>query len=87
MLLIESEILFDIDSPKEDKDLRLKTQLERMTQQGIGHATTGASATMDDLKIEWLCMPGAESGLQEQFESRFEKLLKSNIITSTSGKS
>ena len=76
MLLIDSEILMDIDSPKEDKDLRLKTQLDRMTQQGIGHATTSASVTIDELNIEWLCMPGAEAGLQKQFDERFEKLLK-----------
>ena len=76
MLLIDSEILMDIDSPKEDKDLRLKTQLERMTQQGIGHATTSVAARLNDLKIEWLCMPGAETALQKQFDERFEKLLK-----------
>ena len=76
MLLIDSEILMDIDSPKEDKDLRLKTQLERMTQQGIGHATTSVAARLNDLKIEWLCMPGAETALQKQFDERFERLLK-----------
>lgn len=75
MLLIDCEILLDIDSPKEDKDLRLQTQLERMKQQGIGNAATSAAASMDDLKIEWLCLPGAEAELQKQFDDRFGKLL------------
>jgi len=76
MLLIESEILLDIDSPKEDKDLRLQTQLDKMKQQGIGNTTTDASATMDEVKIDWLCMPGAKAELQKQFDERFGKLLK-----------
>ena len=77
MLLIESEILFDIDSPEEDKSLRLQTQLERMTQQGIGNAAASASATKDGLKIEWHCMPGAEAKLQQQFDDRFAKIANS----------
>ena len=75
MLLIDSEILFDIDSPKEDKDLRLQTQLERMTQQGIGNVAAGAFTTIDELKVKWFCLPGAEAGLQKQFDERFERLL------------
>lgn len=76
MRLIECEILLDIDSPKEDKNLRLQTQLDKMKQQGIGNASTSASATIDELKIEWLCMPGAEAKLQKQFDDRFRKLLQ-----------
>jgi len=75
MLLIESEILLDVDSPEEDKDLRLKTQLDKMRQQGIGNTVADASATMDEIKIQWLCMPGAEAKLQKQFDARFAKLL------------
>jgi len=75
MLLIDCEILLDIDSPSEDKDLRLQTQLEKMKQQGIGNASTSA-ASMAELNIEWLCMPGAEATLQKQFDDRFRVLLK-----------
>lgn len=79
MLLIDCEILLDVDSPSEDKDLRLQTQLDRMKQQGIGNASTSA-AKMDELNIEWLCMPGAEATLQKPFDERFRKLLKSESV-------
>jgi hypothetical protein len=77
MLLIESEIMLDVDSPKEDKDLRLQTQLDKMKQQGIGNAAADVSTAMDEVKIDWLCMPGAEAELQKQFDERFGRLLKS----------
>lgn len=76
LLLINCEILIGIDSPKEDKDLRLQIQLDRMKQQGFGNAPIDISATMNNNKLEWLCMPGAEAKLQKQFDERFNKLIK-----------
>ena len=79
LLLIESEIMVDIESPKEDKDLRLQIQLDRMKQQGIGNAVTNKSLAMNDLKLEWLCLPGAEAKLQKEFDVRFSQLMKEKI--------
>ena len=75
LFLIESEILLSVDSPTEDKRLRLQTQMERMEQQGIGSASTSASGTTEELKIEWFCLPGGEAKLQKQFDDRFKQLL------------
>ncbi len=76
LLLIESEILLDIESPKVDKDLRLQIQLEKMKQQGIGNAIINKTAAINELKVEWLCLPGAEAKLQSEFDKRFDKLLQ-----------
>ncbi len=75
MFLIDCEILLDVESPEEDKNLRLQTQLDRMKQQGIGQAVANAAEEMEELKIQWLCMPGAEVALQKQFDERFKKLV------------
>ena len=77
LLLIECEILLDIESPKEDKDLRLQIQLDRMKQQGIGNSPINTTETMNELKLKWLCTPGAEAKLQKQFDGRFDKLMTS----------
>jgi len=31
---------------------------------------------MDELKLEWLFMPGAEVKLQKKFDTRFKRLFK-----------
>ena len=67
--------MLDIESPKEDKNLRLQIQLDKMKQQGIGNAITNTSSEMDEHKLEWLCMPGAEAKLQKKFDDRFSKLI------------
>lgn len=75
-LLIEAEILMDIESPKEDRAVRMQIQLDKMKSKGIGHALIDKSKAIKDLNLNWLCMPGAEADLQNQFDKRFGQLLK-----------
>lgn len=75
MLCIDLEILLGKDSPKEDASLRMKVQLERMQKQGIGHDQTNKTNAIDEMKIDWLCLPGAESEEQKLLDKRFAKLI------------
>ena len=76
LLLIDSEILLDIESPKEDKDMRLQIQLDRMKSQGIGNVAVDRASALEEMKTEWFCMPGAEAKVQEGFDKRFATISK-----------
>ena len=45
-----------------------------MKEQGFGNAPINTSAKMDELKLEWICLPGAEAKLQKKFDARFDTL-------------
>lgn len=75
MLCIDLEILMEVESPKEDKDLRMNIQLERMKSQGIGRSQVSKQEQIAEYKLDWLCLPGAEAALQEVLDKRFSALL------------
>lgn len=72
MLCIDLEILLDITSPEQDRDLRTKIQLDRMKQQGLIHSPEQEQQKIKELKIDWYCLPGAEPKLQRELQKRFE---------------
>ena len=76
MLCIDLEILLGKDSPKEDTSLRMKVQLEKMQKQGIGHDQTNKTKAINEMKIDWLCLPGAEPKIQKELDQRFASLSK-----------
>ena len=76
LLCINLEILLGVDSPAEDATLRMKVQLERMQKEGIGHAQAARNDALSELKLDWMCLPGAEPELQKQLDQRFVKLIK-----------
>jgi len=76
LLLIDCEILLDVESPKEDKDLRLQIQLDRMKQQGIGNTALNVTDKLEALKLDWLCIPGAKANIQKEFDTRFDAMFK-----------
>ena len=78
LLCIELEIALDAPSPEYDKALRMQIQLERMKETGIGQITSQQSSAINDLKLDWLCLPGAEPKLQAQLEQRFKTLISKN---------
>lgn len=78
MLCVDLEILLGVDSPNDDKELRMKVQLERMKTDGIGRGQTEKDTVLNDLKLDWLCLPGAEPVIQSTLNQRFEKLIGKN---------
>ena len=77
-LCLDLEILLDVESPSEDKALRMQVQLDRMKNKGLGHAKN-KDAALKELKIDWLCLPGANPKLQKSLEQRFQKALKESV--------
>jgi len=75
-LCIDLEILLGVDSPSEDTAIRMQLQLERMQQKGLGQAELQKDQAIEELKLDWLCLPGAEPKSQAELDQRFSKLLK-----------
>lgn len=76
MLCIDLEILLGEDSPAEDKQLRMKVQFDRMKKDGIGRGQVKKETMLSDLKLDWLCLPGADPAIQISLDKRFESLIK-----------
>ncbi len=75
LLCIDLEILLGIASPEHDKALRMQIQLDRMKSVGIGQTPAERKQTLAELKLNWLCSPGADPELQAELEKRFTELL------------
>ena len=74
-LCIDLEIFLGVESPAEDKSLRMKTQLERMKQQGMGSNQTDKQQRLEQYQLDWFCMPGAEPNQQHILDERFNGLM------------
>jgi hypothetical protein len=75
-MCIDLEILQGVESPDEDKSRRMQIQLERMQKGGFGQERIDKQAAVKKLTIDWYCLPGAESGIQEKLDKRFRSLIK-----------
>lgn len=76
MMCIDLEILLDADTPKEDSELRMITQLQRMKKGGLGQAMPKREEALSKMKLDWLCLPGAKPEVQEKLDKRFFNLIK-----------
>ena len=73
MLCIRLEILMDIESPPEDRALRMQYQLQQMNQSGLGQPAIDAKQLIEKMELDWLCMPGAEAEQQVALDERFQR--------------
>lgn len=78
MMCIQLEITMGVDSPSEDKALRMQYQLQQMNQSGLGQQLDNGTDRLEEMELEWLCMPGAESQQQKLLDERFQSVLRSN---------
>ncbi|MDG2087577.1 MAG: DUF349 domain-containing protein [Arenicellaceae bacterium] len=76
IMCIDLEILLDADTPNEDSELRMITQLERMKKGGLGQAMPKKEDALSKMKLDWLCLPGAKPEVQEKLNKRFFNLIK-----------
>ncbi len=77
MLCLQLEIAMGAQSPAEDKTLRMQYQLEQMNKSGLGQQTDNSAEWLEQLELDWLCMPGAEPELQKELDERFQRALRS----------
>ncbi|MFT5502819.1 MAG: exonuclease SbcC [Gammaproteobacteria bacterium] len=75
MLCIRLEILMDIESPSEDRALRMKYQLQQMNQSGLGQQVLDSKQLLENMEFDWLCMPGAKAEQQVKLDERFQRVL------------
>ena len=74
-LCLELEILKGIESPNEDKALRMSMQLERMQRKGLAASTDDKSQALEKLEVNWCLYPGAEPTVQQCLQKRFENII------------
>lgn len=77
MLCLQLEIAMGAPSPAEDKTLRMQYQLEQMNKSGLGQQTENSAERLEQLELDWLCMPGAEPEQQKELDERFQRALRS----------
>jgi len=73
MLCIRLEILADIESPPEDKSLRMQYQLQQMNQSGLSQPVVDIKKLIANMELDWLCMPGANAEQQVALDERFQR--------------
>ena len=77
MLCIQLEIAMGVESPAEDKALRMQYQLEQMKASGLGQQSVNRKELLENMELEWLFMPGAEVEQQKILDERFQRALRS----------
>ena len=77
MLCIQLEIAMGVESPPEDKALRMQYQLEQMKKSGLGQQSVNRKELLENMELEWLFMPGAEVEQQKILDERFQRILRS----------
>jgi exonuclease SbcC len=77
MLCIQLEIAMGVESPAEDKALRMQYQLEQMKKSGLGQQSDNRKELLENMELEWLFMPGAEVEQQKILDERFQRVLRS----------
>ena len=75
LLCIDLEILLGVDSPAKDAKLRMKVQLERLKKDGLGRSQAKKGEALNELKLDWLCLPGAQPEIQQALDTRFALLV------------
>ena len=76
MLCIQLEIAMSVESPHEDRDIRMQYQLEQMNKSGLGQAGVDSKQLIENMELDWLCMPGAEVEQQKVLDERFWRVLQ-----------
>ncbi|MCG6938789.1 MAG: DUF349 domain-containing protein [Gammaproteobacteria bacterium] len=76
MLCIQLEIALDIESPAEDRQRRMQYQLAQMNKTGLGQQIDNLAELVENLELDWLCMPGAEPDQQKALDERFQRALR-----------
>ena len=77
MLCLQLEIAMGVESPAEDKALRMQYQLEQMNKSGLGQQTDNSAERLENMELDWLCMPGAAPKQQKELDERFRRALRS----------
>ncbi len=77
MFCIQLEIAMGVESPAEDKALRMQYQLEQMKKSGLGQQSGNRKELLENMELDWLFMPGAEAEQQKKLDERFQRVLRS----------
>ena len=72
LFCIRVEIALGQESPPEDRQARMEYQLQQMNESGLGsHQGLDGLQKIEEIEIEWLCMPGADAAEQDKLDKRF----------------
>lgn len=79
ILCIRSEIINGVDTPAEDKALRMQYQVELLQNDGLGQAVSPQGHEMQQLFEAWLAQPGCEDNEYQLLLQRFAHCWKMKL--------
>ena len=74
---IRLEIMCDLDSPAEDRQLRMQYQLQQLQSGPDSVLLEKDAKALKEHNVEWLCMPPASPGIAASLEQRFMQAIDS----------
>jgi len=77
-LLIRMEVIAGIDTPSEDKALRMQFQLANLQQGMTGSAVSDKKADLKELERQWLLMQPAPKDKRDALNSRYLAAMKAS---------
>ncbi len=77
MLCIQLEIAMGVESPAEDRASRMQYQLDQMNKSGLGQQVGNSKELLENMELDWLCMPGAPAVQQKILDERFQRVIRS----------
>jgi len=83
---IKLEIIRDVDSPAEDKTMRMQYQLQQLQSGRDSKLLLDDAETMKQYEIDWLCLPPASMAIAATLEKRFYEALSSGKNKSDHGR-
>jgi len=75
-LLIRMEVTADVETPAEDKSLRMQFQLANLQSGMTGSAVSDKKTELKKLERQWLSLPPAPKNKRDALNSRYLKVMK-----------
>lgn len=75
-LLIRMEVIADVETPPEDKSLRMQFQLANLQSGMTGSAVADKKSELKKLERQWLSLPPAPKNKRDGLNSRYLKAMK-----------
>ncbi len=78
---IQLEIMCDLESPAEDRTMRMQYQLQQLQSGPDSNLLNKDAKSLKEHTVQWLCMAPASPGIAASLEQRFKQAMDSTVKT------
>jgi len=75
---IQLEIIRDVETPAEDKSMRMQYQLQQLQSGRNSKLLQDDASAMKQYEIDWLCLPPASLSIAATLDKRFYETLSNS---------